>query len=140
MTLLCSKCKTMQRSLNRKEGEPGLICDKCAGKKIKQKISKSAKQKFTRWICKRHDCGSYNFNALVRHEMDWCNIVYESSSTIKTPKTFGGMNGNVGRHYFRDWQEYCKDKERSSHVITAYSKWSAAKNRSLRRKRNAYRS
>ena len=59
-----------------------------------------------KWICLTHDCGSYNFNTLGRHEMPWCDIVKEHTIGIIKPKTFGGFHGDLGRNNFRDWHEY----------------------------------
>ena len=132
----CGKQSDNGDSIHKLEGQKGYVCDQCFTGKTVVKKKKSSRQKFTRWICKRHNCGSYNFGNLVRHEMDWCDIVFEASSVIKRPATFGGFNGDVGRHYYKDWQEYCIDKQRQEFLVNAYNKWSAKK---ARKKRNAYR-
>ena len=133
--IACVRCGGESTDLKKLEGKAGYVCVKCyTGKSpVKHRV----RPKFTRWICKRHECGSYNFGNLVRHEMDWCDIVFESSTVIKKPNTFGGYNGDVGRHYFKDWQEYCVDKQRSDHLVIAYNNWSEKKSR---RNKRAYRS
>ncbi len=133
----CGKPSGSGDNIHKLQGKEGFVCHECHTGKPMVKKKKNSRQKFTRWICKRHNCGSYNFGNLVRHEMDWCDIVFESSSLIKKPGTFGGFNGNVGRHYFKDWNEYCVDKQRQEFLVNAYNKWSEKKSR---RKRNAHRS
>mgnify|MGYP001365287061 CR=1 FL=1 len=139
--IACAQCGTPSSSgdnLHKLQGKDGFVCHEClTGKKQEVKIKKAPKHKWQRWICKTHDCGSYNFGNLVRHEMPWCEIVYESSVMLKKPKTFGGMNGDVGRHHFKDWQSFCVEKERRDHLVTSYNKWS---NKKSRRRKHAYRS
>jgi len=80
---------------------------------------------FERWVCLIHNCGSYNFNTLSRHEMPWCEIVKETTVGIIKPKTFGGVNGNITRHYFRDWQEQAKRTDMEKYAISAWKKFTS---------------
>ena len=134
----CGKPSSSGDNLHNLQGKVGYVCHECfTGKKIEKVQKKPASYKWTRWICKTHNCGSYNFGGLDIHEMPLCEIVYESSTRLKRPKTFGGMNGDVGRHWFKDWSSFCVEKERRDHLVNSYNKWS---NKKSRRKRNAYRS
>ncbi len=58
-----------------------------------------------------------------RHEMDWCDIIIEETVGIRKPKTFGGINGNVGRAYFKDWDEYVQRHDRNKHNIKVWEKY-----------------
>jgi len=78
---------------------------------------------FTRWICRKHNCGSYNFNNLGRHEMPWCDIVTEDTAGIIRPKTFGGYNGDVSRHYFKDWILYSRTEDMDRHALKAWNNY-----------------
>lgn len=95
-------------------------CDPCFKKGTHLVPNKQHLPMFIRWHCLTHNCGSYNFNRLGKHEMPWCDIVKEETVGILYPKTFGGVNGNVGRHYFRDWQEYARREDMQVHYIKAW--------------------
>jgi hypothetical protein len=66
---------------------------------------------FNRWRCITHECGSYNFNTLLRHEINSCNIVIERTCGIIKPKTFGGYNGDLSRGYIPEYREQIREKE-----------------------------
>ena len=69
------------------------------------------KQKFNKWKCKIHNCSSYNFNSLGRHETPWCIIEKFVTVGVIKPKTTGGYNGDLSRKFLKDWTEYCKRKQ-----------------------------
>ena len=62
--------------------------------------------KFSYWWCEKHQCGSFNFNNLSRHEMPFCDI-RKDVRYLHKPRTIGGHNGDVSRKYYKDWDEYC---------------------------------
>ncbi len=101
----------------------GFECNKCQSGVDNIVIQKPHLPLFERWICTVHNCGSYNFNRLGAHEMPWCDIITEVTIGVIKPKTFGGYNGNVNRHYFRDWQEHCKKKDMEKHAISVWRKY-----------------
>jgi hypothetical protein len=95
------------------------LCVECKGVKgtmlkPKHKPQKSAPRLFSRWICKTHKCGSYNFNNLRRHETHDCDIETEETHGIIYPKTFGGVNGDVSKIHF---------KTTADHFAKFKSKW-----------------
>lgn len=75
---------------------------------------------WNRWRCVTHDCGSYNFNSLIRHEIHSCKILTESTVGIIKPKTFGGFHGDLGRGYLHDFQEELRYKQSQE---SALKKW-----------------
>jgi len=72
---------------------------------------------FIRWRCTVHNCGSYSFDNLASHEIDSCNIIREETVGVLKPKTWGGMNGNVSRHYVKEWIADCRDKQMEENKI-----------------------
>jgi len=60
---------------------------------------------------------------MARHEMPWCDIITEVTVGLRKPKTFGGMNGDVGRTYFKDWNEYVQRHDRNKHNIKVWEKY-----------------
>ena len=60
---------------------------------------------------------------MARHEMPWCDISTEETVGLRRPKTYGGMNGNVGRAYFKDWNEYVQRHDRNRHDIKVWEKY-----------------
>ncbi len=99
-------------------GSGAFVCESCFTKKPDQPLRKiSGKRRFIRWRCKVHECGSYNFSMLGRHEMPWCDISTEETVGLRRPKTYGGINGNVGRAYFKDWIDFHKQKDEEKHAV-----------------------
>jgi len=86
-------------------------------------------QVFNRWRCITHDCGSYNFNQLVRHEIPTCDITTEETVGVIKPKTFGGKNGDLGRAFIPDHQESIRQKQKDESKIT---KWLVYRTRRIR--------
>ena len=66
---------------------------------------------FRRWRCLEHECGSYNFDSLRKHEISSCNVTVEETVGVVKPKTFGGFNGNVARHYLPEFQREVREKQ-----------------------------
>ena len=60
---------------------------------------------------------------MARHEMPWCDIITEATVGLRKPKTFGGMNGDVGRAYFDDWNEYVQRHDRNKHNIKVWENY-----------------
>lgn len=75
---------------------------------------------FGRWRCITHDAGSYNYNQLLRHEIDSCDIITEYTVGIVKPKTFGGFNGDISRQYL---PEYIEDIQKKELERAALQKW-----------------
>ena len=63
-------------------------------------------KKFSYWWCETHECGSFNFNSLSRHEMPFCDI-HKDIRYLHKPRTIGGHHGDVSRKYYKDWDKYC---------------------------------
>lgn len=127
----CVECKKddKQRYLLIPGDVRAFICSDCfAVETPKKVITKPNVRKFTRWNCLTHQCGSYNFNMLGRHEMPWCNIILQETNGIIKPKTFsnpdiGGCNGNISRHYYPDWQEEVQRHDNQLHAIKVYTQY-----------------
>ena len=114
----------------------GFKCSDCVdGVKQKQVENKQHLPIWPRWKCLTHDCGSYNFNMLTRHEMPWCDITKEYTIGIIKPNTFGGHKGNVGRHYFKDWHEFVNRHDTN---IKEIKTWRKTQRMIGRTTRNAY--
>jgi len=64
------------------------------------------KGKYAYWWCELHQCGSFSFNNLSRHEMPFCDI-QKDYRYLHKPSTIGGYKGDVSRKYYKDWDEYC---------------------------------
>lgn len=94
------------------------ICKTCIStKSVKEK---SPPPIFSRWTCVTHKCGSYNFNAIMRHTIygegaNDCDIYREETIGIIKPKTFGGVNGDIGKQHFTD-----KSFDR---ILVGYRRW-----------------
>lgn len=82
-----------------------------------------------RWRCITHDCGSYNYRNLLRHEMDSCYIIDEETVGVCKPKTFGTNTGDVARHQFNEWKDKTLNKEKERAVK---HKWFAYRAKKLR--------
>lgn len=95
----CSNCKETNKYWFIVIGD-STICNDCNDDLEKKIVHFSTPQLFLRWVCKIHKCGSYNFNNLIRHEMDNCDIENEETVGIIKPKTFGGYNGDVSRKWW----------------------------------------
>ena len=80
-------------------------------------------QIFTRWRCTTHDCGSYNFNQLVRHEVSSCDIIRENTVGVIKPKSFGGYNGDLGRAYIKEYQDGLREKQIQDNVLKDWLKY-----------------
>ena len=78
------------------------ICMSCKSRHKSKHVSKFQKPPvFTRYICKTHNCGTYNVtNMMFRHSMKSCEIVVQQTLGIIRPATYGGHNGDIGRRYF----------------------------------------
>lgn len=96
----CSVCGESSSSFFMTIGTAS-ICIDCS-KKSKGKIPQFQKpQTFTRYICKTHNCGTYNVGKMYNtHEMKDCVIIEQVTLGIIRPATFGGLNGDIGRGHF----------------------------------------
>lgn len=64
---------------------------------------------FSRWRCLTHDAGSYNFNWLLRHEIeDICEIVTDVTVGVVKPKTYGKDNGDIRKDQYPEWHQKVK--------------------------------
>lgn len=102
----------------------GYLCQPCFSKDITPKEEpKQHLPIFYRYICTVHKCGTYNVNVMARHEMPWCNVEKEATVGVVKPKTFGGYNGNITKHYFPDWTEHVRRNDNEIHAIKAWQKF-----------------
>lgn len=95
----CAVCKETDKESYITFG-PFLICNEC-DEKPEKKPHFSIPRIFSRWVCKTHNCGSYNFNLVGKHEMDNCDITREDTVGVVKPKTFGGRNGDLHRKWWK---------------------------------------
>jgi len=66
------------------------------------------------WECKTHECGSTKFNNLSRHEWEACTIVKKNGEPPKNTwhnSTIGGLNGDVSRKFYKDWDKLCLERQ-----------------------------
>ena len=64
---------------------------------------------FTRWRCLTHDAGSYNFNWLLRHDIEnVCEIITDVTVGVVKPKTYGRPNGDIRRSNYPEWSQKVK--------------------------------
>lgn len=66
------------------------------------------------WECLTHGCGSTKFNNLSRHAWGACTIVKKVGKLQKNTwhdSSIGGLNGDVSRKFYRDWDRYCLEKQ-----------------------------
>lgn len=73
--------------------------------------------------------GSYNFNNLLRHEIDNCDVVVEQTVGVIRPKTFGGYNGDVSRHNIKEYVVACRQQEMEKHKIEQWNSFLARRER-----------
>jgi len=62
------------------------------------------------WECLTHECGSTKFNNLARHSWDACSIQKKVGQLQKNTwhnATIGGLNGDVSRKFYKDWDKLC---------------------------------
>lgn len=86
---------------------------------------------FPRWRCIEHDCGSYSFSNLSNHQIDSCIILREETVGVVRPKTWGGFNGNVSRHYMKEWINECRNKQMEENKIL---QWILYRKKMIKRK------
>jgi len=99
--LVCSVCGNTTSSFFMVVGVES-ICINCKSRHKSKHVSKFQKPPiFTRYICKTHNCGTYNVTSMMfRHVMKPCIIVTQQTLGIIRPATFGGHNGDISRKYF----------------------------------------
>ena len=88
---------------------------------------------FTRWRCITHDCGSYNFNQLIRHEIESCEILREATVGVIKPKSFGGYKGDVGRSHLQEYQDQVRDQQINESKVQRWLAWRAKELRRIYR-------
>ena len=127
MTTNCTTCGTIDASKYFLVDNQ-YVCEGCYKTPVKDRKSNQKQHLplFERWICLTHNCGSYNFNMKGRHEIESCNIITEVTVGIIKPKTFGGYNGNVSRHYLPEWQEAARRNDLEKHALTKWNKYISA--------------
>lgn len=74
--------------------------------------------KFPFWSCSIHECGSFKFNNLSRHTMPWC-LIEKGFTHVNSHKTWhnpeiGGLNGDISRKFYKDWDKYCLELQQKS--------------------------
>ena len=93
---------------------------------------------FLRWRCLTHECGSYNFTQLVRHEISSCEIIREETVGVVKPKTFGGYKGDLGRSHIPEYLEEIRQKQINDSYLTKWLAYRAKRIREIYRyRRNA---
>ncbi len=119
----------------------GIICLKCFTNNDLGKLKDDkTKPTFIKKVCTVHKCSSYNPNLMARHEMPWCDIVAIETVGITKPKTkydesLGGLNGNISRHYYKDWTTYCQQKDKMIHAEKKWEIYRKLNGRPQRRKK-----
>ena len=88
---------------------------------------------FLRWRCLTHECGSYNFCQLVRHDIDSCEIIREETVGVIKPKSFGGYKGDLGRTYIAEYHDEIRQKQKSESKLQQWLTWRAKKLREIYR-------
>lgn len=93
------------------------------------------------WECLTHECGSTNFNNLMRHEWEVCDIV-KKSGTPKS-KTWhnaekGGLNGDISRKFYRDWDKFCLMKQQKTQIKDTWIKQYEANEEHVDKRRRFY--
>ena len=138
MEKACIECKSVPKD-RYYDINIGRICVACFSTNNESTVTKP---RFTKKVCTVHRCSTYNPNQMGAHEMPWCDIVSIETAGIQKPKTqydekLGGLNGNIGRHYYKDWTVYCQQKDKMLH---AEKNWVKYRNEFGRRdkKRNRY--
>lgn len=124
----CVECKSPERKKYLLiPGTRQFICYDCFTKDNSPKSPSQPQHLpvFTRWVCKKHKCGSYNFNQLLRHEMPWCDIITEDTVGVIKPKTFGnpGGKGDLNRDKFPDWVEYSRRNDVDLHKMVSWNRY-----------------
>ncbi len=134
----CITCHETGKSQYYMKSKMQFVCSDCEdGDKKKVVSNRQHLPMWPRWKCLTHDCGSYNFGSLGRHEMPWCNIIKEHTIGIMKPKTFGGHNGDLGRNWFKDWHDYNNRHHINKKIIQT---WKEKQKLIGRKGRYAYRS
>jgi len=87
-----------------------------------------------------HDCGSYSFTNLWRHEIPSCILSIEETVGIVRPKTYGGFNGDVSKHYLPEFQRHVLDIQLQESRLQQWVHYREKKMKEFFRKRRyAYR-
>jgi len=133
MERACIECKQVPKENGYYDIDIGRVCHGCF---VSNNESVVSKPKFTKKVCLVHKCSTYNPNQMGAHEMPWCDIVSIETNGVQKPKTnydeaLGGLNGNIGRHYYKDWTEFCQQKDK---MIHAQKNWDKYRNEFGRRK------
>jgi hypothetical protein len=118
----------------------GRICGSCFISNNEPIVTKPT---FTKKVCLTHKCSTYNPNLMGSHTMPWCDIVSVETVGIQKPKTkydetLGGLNGNIGRQYYKDWTEFCQQKDKMIHAQKNWDKFRSEHGRTRRKKQYAY--
>jgi len=88
---------------------------------------------FSRWRCLTHDCGNYNFNNMIRHEIDSCDIISEETVGVVRPKSFGGFGGDTSRRYLQEYQDQVRDQQINESKVQRWLAWRAKELRRIYR-------
>lgn len=91
---------------------------------------------FKRWRCLTHDVGSYNFNWLVKHVIDdVCEVITDITVGVVKPKTYGGLNGNIGRDNFPEWHQKIRLAQSHKSIKEKWEKFLIKQRREIQRHR-----
>jgi hypothetical protein len=140
MEKVCIECKNTPQPNEYFDIDIGRICNNCFNINIKSTVTKP---RFVKKVCLTHKCSSYNTGLMASHEMPWCDIVTVETAGVQKPKTqydesLGGLNGNIGRHYYKDWTEYCQQKDQMIHAEKTWENFRNIHGRRKGRKPVAY--
>ena len=133
MERACIECKQVPKALGYYDIDIGRVCHSCF---ISAPEASVVKPTFSKKVCLTHKCSTYNPNLMGSHTMPWCDIVTVETVGVQKPKTkyddsLGGLNGNIGRQYYKDWTEFCQQKDK---LIHAEKNWTKYRNEFGRRK------
>ena len=93
------------------------------------------------WECLTHGCGSTNFNNLTRHEWEECDIRKKNGQPeINTwhDEEKGGLNGDVSRKFYKDWDKLCVEKQQKNQVKNNWFRQYEANEDNIDKKRRRY--
>ena len=125
MERACIECKKVPAADQYYDIDIGRVCRSCFNDNSADRVVKPT---FTKKVCLYHKCSTYNSNQMGAHEMPWCDIVAVQTVGVQKPntqydETLGGMNGNIGRHYYKDWTEFCQQKDKLIHAQKDWAKY-----------------
>ena len=95
---------------------------------------------FNRWRCLTHDAGSYNFNWLLRHDIEnVCEIVTDITVGVVKPKTYGREDGDIRRDRYPEWAQKTKLAQSHKAIKEKWENYLTKKRDDIRHYRNVNR-